>query len=179
MTPTFEDPVPHLLAELGIDPATLQQRGLRRCEEARELLLADSNAEGREFLLTPAATRAWQRLKAAAAQDGITLVLESAFRSVERQAEILRGKLAAGQRIEDALRLVAPPGYSEHHTGRAVDIGTPGSVALQEAFETTSAYAWLQRHAAAQGFVLSYPRGNADGYAYEPWHWCHHGPGKA
>ena len=165
-----------LLAALGIAPAWLQARGLVAHEEARELVLADVSAEGREFQLQPAAARAWQAMQQAAAADGVELVLESAFRSVARQAELLRAKLAAGVRIEEALRLIAPPGASEHHTGRAVDIGTPGSVALQESFEDSWAFVWLQQHAGRFGFTLSYPRGNAQGYAYEPWHWCWNPP---
>ena len=163
------------LAILGISDAYLRRRGLKACEEAQaaELVLADTGAEGREFLLQSGAAGAWQALKASAAADGITLVLESAFRSVARQTEILRTKLDAGVSIDQALLLVAPPGYSEHHTGRAVDIGTPGSMALEEEFETTTAYAWLRQHAGAHGFTMSYPRGNAQGYAYEPWHWCY------
>lgn len=162
-----------LRAALGILPAWLRERGLVDHEEAAALEVVEVNAQGRRFELAPAAAAAWRRMKAAAAADGVALVLESAYRSVARQAEIIGGKLAAGERIEDVLRVVAPPGCSEHHTGRAVDIGTPGSVALEEAFETTAAFAWLQRHAGAHGFTMSYPRGNASGYAYEPWHWCH------
>ena len=162
-------------AALGITSAYLQQRGLRLYAEARELVQADTGADGREFQLTPAAAAAWQTMKAAAAADGITLVLESAFRSVARQVEILLAKLDAGLTLAEALAWVAPPGYSEHHTGCAVDIGTPGSVALQEEFETTTAYAWLQAHAAGHGYTLSFPRGNSQGYGYEPWHWCYQG----
>ena len=66
----------------------------------------------------------------------------------------------------------APPGCSEHHTGRAVDIGTPHCKVLDEEFEQTEAFDWLVRFAGKFGFRLSYPRGNSCGYAYEPWHWC-------
>ena len=164
--------MPDAVGALGIPEADLRRRGLTPCEEATELVLADTGVEGREFMLQPAAALAWQALKAAAATEGIALVLESAFRSVARQTEILRGKLDAGEALEQVLLLVAPPGYSEHHTGRAVDIGTPGSMALEETFETTAAFAWLQVNAARHGFTMSYPRGNAQGFAYEPWHWC-------
>lgn len=163
------------LLMLGITPDMLNTRGLRPCAEAEQLALAETGSDGREYLLEPQAAAAWHAMKAAAAQAGVTMELASAFRSVARQAEILRGKLAAGQTIEEALQWVAPPGYSEHHTGRAVDIAVPGQPALEEDFETTPAFAWLQRHAAAYGFVLSYPRGNGAGYGYEPWHWCFHG----
>jgi D-alanyl-D-alanine carboxypeptidase len=167
------------LGLLGITSAYLQQRGLRLYGEASELVRADTGADGREFLLTPAAARAWRAMQAAAAADGITLVLESAYRSVARQVEILQAKLAAGQALADVLLLVAPPGCSEHHTGCAVDIGTPGSVALREEFEATTAFAWLRSNAGQHGFVMSFPRGNAQGYSYEPWHWCFQGPSAA
>jgi D-alanyl-D-alanine carboxypeptidase len=158
---------------LGITPALLQARGLQPCAEATQLTVAEVGPEGREFLLEPAAARAWQAMKEAAARDGLALCLVSAFRSVGRQTEILRDKLTAGESIEEALRWVAPPGYSEHHSGRAVDIGVPGEPALEESFETSDAFAWLQAHAASHGFHLSYPRGNPSGYGYEPWHWCY------
>jgi D-alanyl-D-alanine carboxypeptidase len=156
---------------LGITPALLQARGLQPCAEATQLTVAEVSAEGREFLLEPAAASAWRAMKEAAARDGVVMCLVSAFRSVGRQTEILHDKLAAGMSIEEALRWVAPPGYSEHHSGRAVDIGVPGEPALEECFETTEAFAWLQAHAGAHGFRLSYPRGNPTGYGYEPWHW--------
>ncbi|HTH44124.1 MAG TPA: D-alanyl-D-alanine carboxypeptidase family protein [Oxalicibacterium sp.] len=45
----------------------------------------------------------------------------------------------------------------------------------EEEFADTEAFRWLERHAARFDFKLSYPRGNALGFIYEPWHWCHHG----
>jgi flavin reductase (DIM6/NTAB) family NADH-FMN oxidoreductase RutF/LAS superfamily LD-carboxypeptidase LdcB len=165
-----------LLATLGITPQRVHERGLVAHEEAQQLVLVEVNAQGREFQLQPQAAQAWAAMKAAAAGDGVTLVPESAFRSVARQAEIIRAKLDSGDSIDNILQWVAPPGASEHHTGRAIDIGTPGSVALQESFEDTTAFTWLQRHAARFGFVMSYPRGNPQGYGYEPWHWCWHPP---
>lgn len=153
----------------------LRLRGLQPHPEAGLLTLAETGSDGREYLLEPDTATAWRAMKAAAAQDGVLMELASAFRSVGRQTEILQDKLAAGISIEEALRWVAPPGYSEHHTGRAIDISTPGQAALEEDFETTPAYAWLQAHAAAHGFAMSYPRGNASGYGYEPWHWCFQG----
>lgn len=161
-----------LLAALGITPAHLAGRALVAHAEASELVLAERNAAGREFLLTPAAASAWAAMKQAAAQDGLDLRLLSAFRSVERQAEIIRARLAAGRSLDEILAASAPPGFSEHHTGRAIDIGTPESDTLEESFELTPAFAWLQQHAGRFGFVLSYPRGNAEGFIYEPWHWC-------
>lgn len=165
-----------LLLELGVDRAALRRRGLRRHAEARRLTPVGLGTDGRDKLLTPAAARAWLALRAAAADQGVTLLLVSAFRSAEYQAALLRARLARGDSLEAALTVNAPPGYSEHHSGRAIDIGTPGCGGLDEAFENTAAYAWLQREAAHFGFTLSYPRDNAQGYLYEPWHWCFRAP---
>lgn len=76
-------------------------------------------------------------------------------------------------RPEERAALSAPPGYSEHHTGYAIDIGDAQFPQwdTQEAFETTPAFRWLERNAARFGFELSFPRNNPQGVNYEPWHW--------
>ncbi len=67
----------------------------------------------------------------------------------------------------------APPGFSEHSTGFAIDVGDGLAAAtnLSPSFDQTPAYAWLQANAARYHFALSFPRGNAQGVSYEPWHW--------
>jgi D-alanyl-D-alanine carboxypeptidase len=162
-----------LLASLQIAPAKLAQKGLPYQPEAGELVLAEVGDDGREHRLTPAAAAGWRAMKAAAQAEGVALRIVSAFRSVERQAEIVRAKLDRGLSLDAILEVSAPPGYSEHHTGRAVDITTEGVPALEVEFEKTHAFRWLLTHAGEFGFSLSYPAGNAHGYAYEPWHWCH------
>ena len=161
-----------LLIEFGIDRALLRRRGLQRHREARSLTPVGLGTDGRDKLLTPATARAWLSMRDAASRDNVTLLLVSAFRSVEFQAALLRARLGKGETIETALKVNAPPGYSEHHTGRAIDIGTPGCGGLDEAFENTAAFAWLHREAGKFGFTMSYPRDNPQGYLYEPWHWC-------
>lgn len=172
---TLAEQLQAIAEELGFSPQLPALRGLQVCPEATELEVVERGDDGREHRLLPAAAQAWRRMKAAARDDGIELQLVSAFRSIDRQAQIFRRKLAAGASIEAVLRVNAPPGYSEHHGGCAVDLGTPGSRPLQEAFEETPAFGWLCRHAGRFGFCLSYPRGHAGGYDYEPWHWCYHG----
>ena len=162
-----------VLLELGIAPEVIVARNLPECAEASELEVAEIGVDGREYLLIPAAVSAWKNMKAAALADGIELNVVSAFRSVERQAEIVRRKLAAGVSVEDVLCVNAPPGFSEHHTGRALDLTTPRSPVLETGFEQTAAFAWLLSRAGEFGFVLSYPRGNPCGFQYEPWHWCY------
>ena len=161
----------HLVA-LGISGELLAARGLREFEEATSFESAEVGADGRDHLLVPAAAEAWRRLKAAALVENITLFIVSAFRSIDRQTEIVRRKLETGAAVEDILTVCAPPGFSEHHTGRAIDISTPGCRALEVEFEQTAAFAWLSARAAEYGYYLSYPIGNNCGYQYEPWHWC-------
>jgi D-alanyl-D-alanine carboxypeptidase len=145
-----------------------------RYAEAGELVSVGLDHHGRVAFLAPDAASAWLALVRAAAADGHSLVLVSAFRSIARQAEIVRRKRERGQSWEEILRVSAYPGFSEHHTGTAVDVGSPGFADLTEAFETTPEFAWLTRHAGRFGFRLSYPRDNAEGIAYEPWHWRWH-----
>jgi len=164
--------VDSILASLGISPDTIASRSLVLYPEAAELVVAEIGENGREHLLVPAAARAWGSLRQAAQADRVVISIVSAFRSVERQAEIVRAKLARGLSVDEILSVSAPPGYSEHHTGRAVDLTTDGVRPLELEFEGTAAFAWLSRHAERFGFVLSYPRQNRYGYLYEPWHWC-------
>ena len=158
-------------ALLGITPAMLVGRTLSLCFEPAEIVLVQRDADGREHRLTPAAAAAWDGLREAAALDGVVLQLVSAYRSFDYQTALIQRRLAAGMAIADILRGSACPGYSEHHTGRALDIDTPDNPGLGESFELTAAFAWLQTHGNGRGFTLSFPRGNTAGYIYEPWHW--------
>ena len=161
-----------LHTELGI-PADYGQDGTRpEYTEATDLVDVGPNLVGRMQRLTPAAARQWAAMQAAAARDGVTLLLVSGFRSVDYQARLIRKKINAGQSLTDILAVNAAPGHSEHHTGRAIDIATPGSRPLTEEFEQSPAFAWLQAHAGEHGFSMSYPRDNPAGFIYEPWHWA-------
>ncbi len=108
----------------------------------------------------------------AASADGIRLLIVSGFRDFEYQAGLIRRKLDAGQQLDDILKVNAAPGFSQHHTGCAVDIATPGSRPLSEEFEESDAFGWLGRRAAEFGFSMTYPRDNPCGFIYEPWHWA-------
>jgi D-alanyl-D-alanine carboxypeptidase len=163
------------LKELAIPTALIAQRALEICCEPQELEVAEIEADGKEHLLNPAAAEAWRRMSEAASADGVVLHIASAFRNVERQAEIIRRKLERGLSLEQILCVSAPPGYSEHHSGSAVDVCTPGCPPLEPEFERTEAFGWLSEHAGRYGFTLSFSHGNRYGYAYEPWHWCFRG----
>ncbi|MBS0590968.1 MAG: D-alanyl-D-alanine carboxypeptidase family protein [Proteobacteria bacterium] len=159
---------------LGVPRDYGRARGLRLVREPVRLAQIGRDTQGREQYLAPRAARAWRRMRDAAARDNIELEIVSAFRSVEYQLGILRRKLDRGQSMDQILRVSAAPGYSEHHTGRALDVTTPGYAALETEFERSPAFAWLRINAQLYKFALSYPRGNRHGIAYEPWHWCWH-----
>jgi D-alanyl-D-alanine carboxypeptidase len=164
------------LKELGISASYGEERGLPLCEEPPEVVLVGLDIFGRARHLEPAASRRWSEMREAAKADGIELLLVSAFRSVEYQRAIFDRKLRQGTPIDDILRVNAAPGYSEHHTGRAVDIATRGCPPLTEAFEMTDTFEWLVRHAGDFEFVMSFPRNNPHGIVYEPWHWAMRAP---
>lgn len=168
----YRNKISQALAALGISDELMARKNLPFYIEAHNLVLAETDDAGSTYWLVPAAARAWHDMKHAAHREGVVLELVSAFRSIERQIEIIRAKLNRGMPIEHILTLSAPPGYSEHHTGCAIDINTPGCVATEEPFEDTHAFRWLSQHAGKFGFTLSYPRGNQTGFIYEPWHWC-------
>lgn len=162
-----------LWERLGI-PLNFAQRAEPRLhrEAKRLVLIGRAQDDGRILRLTPSAAKAWHMMQTAAAADGVTLLPLSAFRSITRQTTIIRQKLAKGQPIATILRVSAIPGCSEHHTGRALDLGAPGHLKLDVSFARTREFRWLKRHARKFGFQLSYPRGNHQDIAYEPWHWC-------
>ncbi|HVS62748.1 MAG TPA: M15 family metallopeptidase [Thermoanaerobaculia bacterium] len=161
---------------LGISAGHPRVRLTRRYDESLELVEVGPDVFGRPQRMAPEAAASWRSMVSAAAADGVELQLVSAFRSVERQAELIAAKVEGGRDLEEVLTANAPPGHSEHHTGCAVDVTTPGCAVLEEEFEDTEAFRWLAAHAGRFGFALSYPRGNPEGYVYEPWHWSYRPP---
>jgi len=160
-----------LFADLGISPDYGLDPRRPHYTDATDLEDVEPNIVGKPQRLAPATARSWRQMKQTAALAGVELLLVSGFRSAHQQTELFRKKLAAGQQIDAILRVNAAPGFSEHHTGRAVDIATPGTRPLTAQFETSKAFAWLTANAATFGFAMPYGRGNAFGFDYEPWHW--------
>jgi D-alanyl-D-alanine carboxypeptidase len=160
-----------LFAELGIPPNYGVDPPLPTHAETELLVDVEPNIVGRMQRLHPDTARAWRTMKAAAQQDGITLLLVSGFRSFGYQIELIRAKLEEGQDIASILSVNTAPGFSEHHTGRAVDLATPGTRPLTDQFESSDAFFWRQHNAQQFGFHMPYGRGNRYGLSYEPWHW--------
>lgn len=179
------------LQRIAPEPAavdSIDQRAVAECARQRALPvhpqavlleMAGRDRFGRRHWLQPLACRAWKRMRDAAQADGIELELVSSFRSVRDQSRILLRKLRQGQTLDDILRVNAPPGYSEHHSGCAVDLAAPGEPLLTEVFESAPAFAWLVRNGSRFSFRMSYPRNNSFGFIYEPWHWCYRPDGNA
>ena len=172
---SYRDRVAAMHRRLGISDSYESHCGLPVQLECRELADAGMDVFGRPALLQADTLLAWQKMKIEAAASGITLQLVSAFRSAEYQKGIFERKLDRGDKIKSILKVNAAPGFSEHHTGRAIDIGTPGVEHLTESFEHSTAYEWLSGHALQFGFILSFPRDNQAGILYEPWHWKYSG----
>ena len=148
----------------------------------REVPAADRVSVAPGLELHRDAAAAWADMQAAARADGIDLVLLSGFRSLALQKELFFDvKSERNQSALERARVSAPPGYSEHSTGYAVDLGdgTAPQTNLSQSFEQSAAFAWLQANAARFHFVLSFPNGNAQGVNYEPWHWRFEGSAQA
>ncbi|NZA26383.1 D-alanyl-D-alanine carboxypeptidase family protein [Luteimonas sp. SJ-92] len=157
---------------LGVDADAYARRtGLPLVAEPDRLALAGFDRYRRPLWLHVDAARAWARLRAAAHRDGVVLEAISGYRSHDYQLGIFERKRARGLALDEILAVNAAPGYSEHHSGLALDIGAPGEPPAEESFDATAAFAWLTGHAGEHGFAMSYPRGNPHGIVYEPWHW--------
>lgn len=112
------------------------------------------------------ANNAFNQMSADAANEGITLFVNSSYRSYWEQAELYntyvyqRGK-------EEADKVSSRPGHSEHQTGLTFDVNT-----TEFSFENTPEAKWLAENCWKYGFIIRYPKGKEDitGYAYEPWH---------
>lgn len=120
------------------------------------------------------AARAFLEMAYAAERDGMPLLPRIAFRSRDRQRRTFeRVAERRGLDTEAALRRAAPPGYSEHHTGYAVDVCDPpaATTARRGNFARRPVFAWMCARAADFGFEMSFPRDNPFGIVFEPWHW--------
>lgn len=170
----YRERVAALHERLGIPADYGERTGMVLQREPDDLVEVAPGRTERRHWLAPEAAAPWAQLEVAAERDGIALRIVSAWRSIEYQAWLIERKLGWGQPIGYVLQINAAPGYSEHHTGRAIDLGVPGCETLTEAFEGTDAFAWLCANAANWGFFLSYPRDNVHGIVYEPWHWAYH-----
>src|SRR3569623_261761 len=118
--------------ELLVPRDYARTRQLRAVREPGALQIIGYDTQQRPQWLQPRAARAWLALLHAAALSQFEIQVVSAFRSVEYQVGIIRRKIESGLPMDEILRVRAAPGYSEHHSGRALDVTTPGFAALEE-----------------------------------------------
>lgn len=114
------------------------------------------------------------KMLATAKKQGFDFVAFSGYRSFDYQTTLYNNYVNRdGQAAAD--RYSARPGYSEHQTGLAFDIGERGkeNLWLTEEFGETPAGQWLLTNAQDYGFILRFPKNKEDitGYMYESWHY--------
>jgi zinc D-Ala-D-Ala carboxypeptidase len=170
---SFNQELTAIYDDLGISTEMLNGYKLPFQEEATlsNLEITALDHVGRPLILEKIAAAAWKAMVEASKKDGITLMPVSGFRSYRYQAEVIKNKLLNGIPLDTILQENALPGFSEHHTGRAVDLANLDGK-LDFSFEESAAFRWLQLNGGKFGFQLSYSKSNAMGISYEPWHWC-------
>ncbi len=127
------------------------------------------------------AAEAFLKMQKAAAKDGVTIWMQSGYRSVSYQEALYNNKVqyyinkgySKAAASKKAATIVNPPGYSEHNSGLAADLNCPQHTDLTEGFADTNAFSWLCAHADDYGFILRYSKDaeSVTGITYEPWHW--------
>lgn len=162
---------------LGISEIHLSANKLKfqRQPDLALLEIVEIDFEGKPFILQASAAKAWRKMKDLAYEEQIQLKPFSGFRSYLHQKSLIERHLKNGRQIENILTHIAIPGFSEHHSGLAVDIHADGINTLEEEFELTKEFLWLKENASSFEFRLSYPRDNDQGIIYEPWHWYYTG----
>lgn len=128
---------------------------------------------GRVVRLRTEAAKAFKEMVAAADKDGIKIIPISGYRSVAYQRDLFARAVKRYGSEKKAAKWVAPPGYSEHATGLALDLGdgTRRVNDVDSSFSQTPAAHWLAKNADRFGFELSFPPNNSQGVNHEPWHW--------
>lgn len=114
---------------------------------------------------------AYIEMAKAAKKDNIILLVNSSYRTYERQEQIYK-EFYYSKGISYADAYAARAGYSEHQTGLAIDIFTSGRSTTSD-FEESDAFKWLSVNAHKYGFILRYPKDKEylTGYNYESWHY--------
>lgn len=113
----------------------------------------------------------FKKMSADAQKDNVTLFIASPYRSYNDQ-KILYNSYVASDGVKKADTYSARPGYSEHHTGLAMDLIPEFGLEL-DTFENSDGFKWMQENGYKYGFILRYPKDKEyiTGYMYEPWHY--------
>ena len=142
-----------------------------------------TNSLGKTYQVEKEALKHFLELREELLKEGIDIELDSTYRSVKRQQEIW-DEFEKDKGIEYTKKYVAVPGYSEHHTGLAIDVCLIKDGKTiddnDEMIAEKEIFAKIHKKLAKHGFILRYPEGReADtGYGYEPWHFRYVGSSK-
>lgn len=169
-----EEPVNEVTYDITSDESLTRLAGKNSTIDSayvpKDLVFVNAASNGNVELRSEAAIQL-EKMFEAAGNDGIPLYLISGYRSYERQTQLYEYYCEKYGK-EEADRMDAIPGVSEHMLGLSVDLGTADHVyELEDGFATTQAYAWLVAHSFEYGYVLRYPQGKEDitGTAFSPW----------
>ena len=160
--------------QLGIPDDYAEKSGLACFDVPLDLVSIGLDVEGREQRLRCSAANQWFTMVNVAAEDEVVLQVVSAYRSAIYQADLIQRCLKRGEELTNILSRIAAPGFSEHQSGCALDITTPGFQSVEEEFDQSGAFQWLTENAKRFHFEMTYPKDNRWGIVYEPWHWCFH-----
>lgn len=112
------------------------------------------------------------KLLANAWKSGMFIIVDSGYRSYEYQEKVLKSLIE--KKGDEAYRLVAIPGSSEHQTGLAMDIAyMKNGIYSDDVKDSDKEVEWMKKNSYKYGFILRYPKGKEEitGYDYEPWHY--------
>jgi zinc D-Ala-D-Ala carboxypeptidase len=125
-----------------------------------------------KVLMQKDAEEAFVKMQEAAKTDGVILIPHSGYRSISTQRYLWNSFLRK-YGAKYTAQVLKPPGESEHQTGYALDIddGKDMTCSLNQCFKNGTAFKWLTENASKFNFEISYPEGNSEGIAFEPWHW--------
>ena len=158
-----------LVSEFSTDMLVNKHRHLSEDFKPNDLVEASLDyASEREIYLSRLAYNAFKEMSDAASREGYGIVINSAYRSYQDQQDISDLYLRAyGQEYVD--KYIAKPGYSEHQTGLAMDVGSR-SVNI---FANSKEYGWMLENAYKYGFILRYSKRdeNLTGFGFEAWHY--------
>jgi zinc D-Ala-D-Ala carboxypeptidase len=163
ISPTNTVPAKKLLGHFAYEEAPL---------DSLEVVAIAS--DGYLIKLRSTAAKKYKQMTDDAKADRIKFTAISGFRTKEEQRQLFfEISRQRNQTPAQRAKVSAPAGYSEHHTGYAVDIGDSNapSTNLSSSFDQTNGFKWLQQNASKYSFELSFPQNNPQGVMYEPWHW--------
>jgi len=149
------------------------------CNFTRDFLRLEATGNGTQLHAT--AAQYFRAMQQAGRADGVELIARSGYRNTDQQQLFFETRIQRYRNeghshqaaVDMAARWIKPPRCSEHETGLAMDILSPGMQSLLQSFDQTAEFRWLQNNAHSFGFILRYPRG-AEAITevnYEPWHW--------